>query len=71
MITKDFLDRHFKYHNKLVLYTPKNVKLVFTKEPHFHMDGGYSTLDLMDTDDLEAFCNARGLSLSENEQTEE
>lgn len=71
MITKDFLDRHFKYHNKLVLCTPKNVKLVFTKEPHFHMDGGHSTLDLMDTDDLEAFCNARGLSLSENEQTEE
>jgi hypothetical protein len=71
MITKEFLDKYFKFHNKLVLYTPKNVKLVFTKESHFHMEGGCHTLDLMDITDLAEFCNARGLTLESNEQVEQ
>lgn len=63
MITKEFLEKHFKLHNKLVLYTPSNVKVVFTKASHFHMDGGYHNLDLMDVEDFAEFCNARGLAL--------
>lgn len=71
MITKEYLERHFKFHNKLVLYTKDNVKLEFTKEPHFHMKGGYHTMDLMDLEDLEMFCNMRGLQLKQSEDVTE
>lgn len=70
MITKDFLEKHFKFHNKLVLYTPNNVKVVFTKASHFHMDGGCHTLDIMDSEDLLEFCNVRGLRLESGEYVE-
>ncbi len=69
MITKEFLEKHFKLHNKLVLYTQDDVKLEFTKEPHFHMDGGHHTLNLMDVEDLTEFCNARGLKLKASDKT--
>ena len=46
-----------------MLYTPSNVKVVFTKESHFHMDGGYHNIDLMDVEDFAEFCNIRGLVL--------
>ncbi len=71
MITKEHLDKHFKLHNKLVLYTKDNIKLVFTKEPHFHMSGGHAILDLMDIEDLTEFCNVRCHSLTPSENTTE
>ena len=63
MFTQEFFEKHFKFHNKIVLYTKDDVRIVFAKEPHFHMSGGHSTLDLMDIEDLTAFCNMRGLQL--------
>ena len=48
MFTQDYFEKHFKLHNKIVLYTPDDIKLEFTKEPHFHMSGGHTSLDLMD-----------------------
>lgn len=63
MNTKEFLEKHYKFHDKLVLYTPEDIKLTFTKEPHYHMEGGHTTLDLMDLEDFAAFAKARGLSL--------
>ncbi len=63
MITKEFLEKHYKFHDKLVLYTKDGIKLTFTKEPHYHMSGGHVTLDLMDLEDLAEFSNAKGLSL--------
>lgn len=63
MITQDYFDKHFKLHNKLVLYTNDGIKLEVTKEPHFHLSGGHTRIDLMDLEDLAWFCNARGLSL--------
>ena len=47
MFTQDYFEKHFKLHNKIVLYTPDDIKLEFTKEPHFHMSGGHTSLDLM------------------------
>lgn len=32
MITKEFLEKHYKFHDKLVLYTKDGIKLTFTKE---------------------------------------
>lgn len=63
MITKEYLEKHYKFHDKLVLYTPDNIKLTFTKEPYYHMEGGHATLDLMDLEDFAVFANARALSL--------
>ncbi len=28
MISKEFLDKHFNFHNKIVLYTLNNMRLV-------------------------------------------
>ena len=69
MITKDFLEKHYKFHDKLVLYTSDDIKLTFTKEPHYHMEGGHVTLDLMDLEDFASFANARGLSLKPGKTT--
>ena len=52
MFTQDYFEKHFKLHNKIVLYTPDDIKLEFTKEPHFHMSGGHTSLDLMDMEDV-------------------
>ena len=69
MITKEFLEKHYKFHDKLVLYTPDDIKLTFSKEPHYHMEGGHATLDLMDIEDFAAFAKARGLSLKSGKTT--
>jgi hypothetical protein len=69
MITKEFLEKHYKFHDKLVLYTPDDIKLTFSKEPHYHMEGGHATLDLMDLEDFAAFAKARGLSLKPGKTT--
>lgn len=69
MITKEFLEKHYKFHDKLVLYTPDDIKLTFSKEPHYHMEGGHATLDLMDLEDFVAFAKARGLSLKPGKTT--
>ncbi len=63
MVTEEFLEKHYKFHDKLVLYTKDGIKLTFTKEPHYHMSGGHVTLNLMDLEDMATFCKARGLSL--------
>lgn len=63
MITKEFLEKHYKFHDKLVLYTKDGIKLTFTKEPHYHMSGGHAVLDLMDLEDMVEFSNGKGLSL--------
>lgn len=69
MITKEFLEKHYKFHDKLVLYTPDDIKLTFSKEPHYHMEGGHAMLDLMDLEDFAAFAKARGLSLKPGKTT--
>lgn len=70
MFTQDFFEKHFKLHNKLVLYTPDNIRIELTKVPHFHVGGGHSSLDLMDVEDLTGFCNARGLTTQPHDTVE-
>lgn len=70
MITKEFLKKHYMFHDKLVLYTKDGIKLTFAKESHYHMSGGHASLDLMDLDDLAAFSNESGLSLKPSKTTE-
>ena len=63
MITKEFLEKHYKFHDKLVLYTSDGIKLTFAKESRYHMSGGHTSIDLMDLEDFAVFANARALSL--------
>ena len=30
MLNKEFFDKHFKMHNRLVLYTPENIKITIS-----------------------------------------
>lgn len=62
MLTKEFLDKHFKVHNKLVLYTPDNVRLTISKAYHFHMNGGHHDFDIHDSEDLAELCKHYKLS---------
>lgn len=41
MLNKEFFDKHFKMHNRLVLYTPENIKITISKAYHFHLNGGH------------------------------
>ena len=51
---KKFFEQHFRLHNKLTI----------TKEPHYHLEGGHSKLDLMDLDDLTEFANMMALRMT-------
>lgn len=67
MLTKDFFDKYFKVHNKIVLYTPENIKLTISKAYHFHLEGGHQDLDIHDAQDLSEFCEYYKLSTERNE----
>lgn len=41
MLTKEFFDKYFKVHNKIVLYTPDNIRLTISKAYHFNLNGGH------------------------------
>ena len=58
---KKFFEQHFRLHNKLTIYSKDGIKLPITKEPHYHLEGGHSKLDLMDLDDLTEFANMMAL----------
>ena len=63
MITKAFLEKHYKFHDKLVLYTSDGIKLTFAKESHYHMSGGHTSIDLMDLLSLVNLCRFLNLCL--------
>lgn len=63
MITKEFLQKHFKMHNKIVLYSKDNIPLTISKEYHLHLEGGHCSMDIVDCEDLAEFCEKTGLSL--------
>lgn len=52
MVTKEFIDKYFKHHDKLVLYTDDNIAMTVTKAYHFHMNGGHRDFDVHDSQDL-------------------
>ncbi len=51
MITKEFLEKHFRHHDKLVVYQ-NNIPLTITKEWHLHFNGGHYDFDLNDCEEL-------------------
>lgn len=63
MITKEFLQKHFKMHNKIVLYSKDNIPLTISKEYHLHLEGGHCSMDIGDCEDLAEFCEKTYLSL--------
>lgn len=64
MITKEFLQKHFKMHNKIVLYSKDNIPLTISKEYHLHLEGGHCSMDIEDCEDLAEFCEKTCLSLN-------
>lgn len=63
MITKEFFQKHFKMHNKIVLYSKDNIPLTISKEYHLHLGGGHCSMDIGGCEDLAAFCEKTGLSI--------
>ena len=68
MFNKEFFDKHFKLHNKLVLYTKDNIKMTVTTEYHFRVDGGHHNFTLHDSIDLADFANRYNLSTKPNKE---
>lgn len=56
MLTKEFFDKYFKTHEKIVLYTPDNIPMTVSKVYHFHMNGGHRDFDVNDSQDLSEIC---------------
>ncbi len=61
-LTKEFLENHFKLHNKLTIYQ-NQIPLTITKAWHLHFNGGYHDFDIEDCEDLAELCSQRGLTL--------
>lgn len=68
MFNKEFFDRHFKLHNKLVLYTKDNIKMTITPEYHFRIEGGHNSFTLHDSENLADFANKYNLSVNQNKE---
>ena len=62
MLTKEFFDKYFKMHNKIVLFTPENIKITISKAYHFHLNGGHHDFDIQDSQDLAELCEYYTLS---------
>ena len=62
MLNKEFFDKYFKFHNKIILYTKENIPLTISKVYHFHLNGGHQDFDIHDSQDLEVLCEYYKLS---------
>ena len=62
VITKDYLEKHFKHHDRLIIYQGK-IPLTITKEWHLHFDGGHHEFDITDCEDLAELCSKRNITL--------
>jgi len=66
MITKEFLEKHFKLHNRLTVYQD-GTPLTITKAYHLHFSGGHHEFDISDCEDLAELCKKRGITLEAKE----
>ena len=61
-ITKEFLENHFKFHNKLTVYQG-HIPLTITKEWHLHFNGGHYDFDVQDCEDFADLCRKKNITL--------
>lgn len=61
MITKEFLEKHFRLHNKLTVYQGR-LPLTVTKEYHLRFNGGHHAFDIS-CEDFAEMCEKRGITL--------
>ena len=61
-LTREFLENHFKFHNKLTIYQGQ-IPLTITKAWHLHLNGGHHDYDIVDCEDLADLCSERELTL--------
>ena len=62
MITKEFLEKHFRHHDKLVVYQGRT-PLTITKAWHLRFEGGHHAFDVADCADLEELLSQRAVTL--------
>jgi len=69
MITREFLEKHFKHHDKLRLFQGER-PITITKEYHLSYNGGDRQFNT-DCADLAELCNYRRLTLKPEQEDEE
>lgn len=55
MITKDFLQAHFRKHDSLTLYKPDGTPVIFSKQFWIVLNGGHRHLEFQDYEAFLAF----------------
>lgn len=71
MMTKEFLDKHFKFHKELAVYDKNNVKAIITvDEPVYRLKGGHRDIRMRDSEDIVELFNLFGLSLEPRKDIE-
>ena len=61
-ITKDYFEKHLKKHDTLTVYSPENIPLTLSKEPHIAKDGIGGMQFETDCADLADYCKMLGLT---------
>ena len=62
-ITKDFFEKQLKKHDSLTVYSPENIPLTISKEPHIANDSIVGMQFELDCADLADYCNMLGLTI--------
>lgn len=63
MITKEFLQEHFKKYDSITLYKPDGTPITFTKQYEPVMEGGHCKLTFNDYESLVSFYQKHHLCL--------
>lgn len=69
MLTKEFLEKHFKFHRKLKVYQYE-IPLTVTKRYHPHVSGGHVEMDVHSFEDLEDLFKDTGVTLKPRNRPE-
>lgn len=64
MITKDFLQEHFRKHDTLTLYKPDGTPVTFSRQFCLVLNGGHQHLEFKDYDAFLAFYGKHRLRLT-------
>ena len=64
IITKEFLQEHFRKHDSITLYKPDGIPITFSKQNHLVLCGGHRHMVFENYDELLAFYKKKQLSLT-------
>ncbi len=64
MISKDFLQEHFRKHDTLILYKPDGTPITFSRQFYLVLNGGHQHQEFKDYDAFLAFYGKQRLRLT-------